>query len=149
MTRDYERHGIADLFAARKVAAPEVLCNTRRSYKATDVLAFLKLIDLRVPLHLKVHVLLHNLSAHKITPIAPCLAHRGDARWYQHFTRAPSSWRDVLQRQPSLLIERRRPRAVFTSVDDLFTAINTWSDHWNADPNSVPWRNPADELAPS
>ena len=149
MTRDYKRHGITHLFAARNVAAGEVPCNTSRSYKATDVLAFLKLIDLRVPLHLKDHVLVHNLSAHKITSIAPCLADRRYARWHQHFTPAPSSSLDVFNGSSPLssnvgVDASSSPRSTIS-----FTAINTWAGHWNADPKSVPWRNPADQLVPT
>ena len=51
------------------LATGEVLHDTRRSHARTDVLAFFKLIDLHVPAHLDVHVVLDNLSAHKSKPV--------------------------------------------------------------------------------
>ena len=74
MTHDYKRHGTTDLFAAMNVATGEVLYDTKKSHKATDVLAFFKLIDLHVPKDLDIHVVLDNLSAHKAPPVAKWLA---------------------------------------------------------------------------
>ena len=48
MTHDYKRNGTTDLFAALNVGTGEVLTATRKSHKATDVLAFFKWIDLHV-----------------------------------------------------------------------------------------------------
>jgi transposase len=62
MTHDYKRHGTTDLFAAMNVGTGEVIYDTKKSHKATDVLAFFKLIDLHVPTHLDVHVVLDNLA---------------------------------------------------------------------------------------
>ena len=65
MTHDYKRNGTTDLFAALNVATGEVLYDTKRRHRAVEVLAFFKHIDLHVPRHLDVHVVLDNLSAHK------------------------------------------------------------------------------------
>ena len=65
MTHDYKRNGTTDLFAALKVATGEVIYNTKPRHSAKEVLGFFKLIDLHVPRHLNVHVVLENLSAHK------------------------------------------------------------------------------------
>ena len=56
MTHDYKRNGTTDLFAALNVGTGEVLTATRRSHKATDVLAFFKWIDLHVEAGLEIHV---------------------------------------------------------------------------------------------
>src|SRR5471030_1744458 len=69
MTHDYKRNGTTDLFAAMNIGTGEVLYDTRNSHKATDVLAFFKLIDLHVDRDLDIHVVLDNLSAHKAEPI--------------------------------------------------------------------------------
>jgi hypothetical protein len=42
MTHDYMRNGTTDLFAAMNAGTGEVLPATRKSHKATDVLAFFK-----------------------------------------------------------------------------------------------------------
>jgi len=70
LTYDYKRHGTTDLLAAMNVGTGEVLYDTKKSHKATDVLAFFKFIGLHVPRDVDVHVVLDNLSAHKAPPVA-------------------------------------------------------------------------------
>jgi hypothetical protein len=64
MTHDYKRNGTTDLFAALNVGTGEVIHQTRKSHKGTDVLAFFKWVDLHTPRDLEIHVVLDNLSAH-------------------------------------------------------------------------------------
>lgn len=86
LTHDYKRHGTTDLFAAMNLGTGEVLFDTKKSHKATDVLAFFKFIDLHVRRDLDIHVVLDNLSAHKAPPVAKWLADPKRARWHLHFT---------------------------------------------------------------
>jgi transposase len=146
MTHDYKRHGTTDLFAAMNVATGEVLYDTKKRHTSADVLGFFKLIDLHVPAHLEVHVVLDNLSAHKAPPVAKWLAHPKRARWHLHFTPTSSSWLNLVEGWFSLLTERRLRRGVFTSVDDLMLAIETWAEHWNDDPKPFVWKKKADEI---
>jgi transposase len=146
MTHDYKRHGTTDLFAAMNVATGEVLYETKKRHTSVDVLGFFKLIDLHVPAHLEVHVVLDNLSAHKAPPVAKWLAHPKRARWHLHFTPTSSSWLNLVEGWFSLLTERRLRRGVFTSVDDLVLAIETWAEHWNEDPKPFVWKKKADEI---
>jgi hypothetical protein len=74
MTHDYKRNGTIDLFAALNVGTGEVH-RTRKRYTANDVLAFFKWIDLQVPKHLDVHVVLDNLAAHSAPPFREWLEH--------------------------------------------------------------------------
>jgi hypothetical protein len=126
MSRDYKRHGTTGLFAAMNVATGEVVYDTTRSHKVTDVLAFFKLLDLHMPRHLEVDVVLHNLSAHRVESIA--------------------TWLNLVEGQFSLLTERRLRRGVFSSVDDLVTAIETWAEHSTNDPKSFAWKKPTHEI---
>jgi hypothetical protein len=145
MTHHYKRHATTDLFGTMHVATCEAFLDTRRSYRATDALAFLKLTDLHVPSHLKVPVALHNLSVNKTHSIATWLAHRTRARWHQHFRPASSSRLKLLEGRLSPLTERRLPRSVFSSLDDLLTAFAT-EEHRKDDPKSFLWKNPADAI---
>jgi hypothetical protein len=128
------------------VASGGVLYNTSRLHKATDVLAFFELVDLYVPRHLKVHVALHNLSAHKPEPILTWLAHRRSARWHLALHANLPSSLNLLAGRFSPLTEPRLPRAPFNTVDDLLTALETSAEHWNDDPKSFLCKNPADEI---
>jgi hypothetical protein len=141
-----ESYGTTDLFAAMSFAAGEVLYDTRRSNKVTDVIAFFKLIDLHAPRHLAVDVVLDNLSAHKAEPIATWLVHRRRARCHLHFTPTPSSCPNLPEGRLSFLTQRRLGRGAFSSVDDLLTAIETSPEHWNSDRDSLIWNKPPNEI---
>jgi transposase len=146
MTHDYKRHGTTDLFAAMNVVTGEVLYDTRRRHTANDVLRFFKLIDLHVDKGLDIHVVLDNLSAHKAPPVAEWLAHPKRARWHLHFTPTSSSWLNQVEGWFSLLTKRRLQRGVFTSVDSLTEAIETWAEHWNDDPHPFVWTKTAEAI---
>ena len=146
MTHDYKRNGTTDLFAALNVGTGEVLHRTTKRHASTDVLSFFKWIDLHVPQHLDIHVVLDNLSAHKAPPVAEWLAHPKRARWHLHFTPTSSSWLNLVEGWFNLLTERRLRRGTFTSVAELEDAIDLWVDHWNDDPKPFVWRKTADEI---
>jgi len=146
MTHDYKRNGTTDLFAAMNVATGEVLFDTKKSHKATDVLAFFKFIDLHVAKDLEVHVVLDNLSAHKAPPVAEWLNDPKRARWHLHFTPTSSSWLNLIERWFNELTERRLRRGVFTSVPQLIEAIELWTEHWNDDPKPFVWHKQAEEI---
>jgi transposase len=146
MTHDYKRHGTTDLFAAMNVATGEVIYDTKPRHRAKEVLAFFKLIDLHVPRHLAVHVVLDNLSTHKAPDVAEWLAHPKRARWHLHFTPTSSSWLNLVEGWFNLLTERRLRRGTFSSVDELIEGIETWAEHWNDNPNAFVWTKTADEI---
>ncbi len=146
MTHDYKRNGTVDLFAALNVATGEVLHQTRKRHTANDVLAFFKWIDLHVPRHLEVHVVLDNLSAHSAPPVAKWLAHPKRKRWHLHFTPTSSSWVNLVESWFAQLTRRRLRHGVFTSVADLEDAIDHWAAHWNDDPTPFTWTTPATDI---
>jgi transposase len=146
LTHDDERHGTVDLFAALNVATGEVLYDTRKRHSAADVLAFFKLIDLHVPRHLEVHVVLDNLSAHMGPEVTRWLDHPKRARWHLHFTPTSSSWLNLVERWFKELTERRLKHGVFTSVPALVDAIELWAEHWNDDPKPFVWHKAAEEI---
>ena len=77
-----------------------------------------KLVDLHVPEHLDVDVVLDNLSAHKAPAVTEWLAHPKRAR-HLHFTPTSFSWLNLVERFFNELTQRRLPRGVFTSVSQL------------------------------
>jgi transposase len=146
MTHDYKRHGTTDLFAAMNVATGEVIYDCRKSHRGADVLAFFRLIDLHVPRHLEVHVVLDNLSAHMSPEVTRWLDHPKRARWHLHFTPTSSSWLNLVERWFKTLTDRRLRRGSFASLDDLIDAIELWAEHWNDDPKPFIWHKTAEEI---
>ena len=143
LTHDYKRHGTIDLFAALNVGTGEVLHLTRKRHTANDVLAFFRWIDLHVPKHLDVHVVLDNLSAHSAPPVTAWLEHPKRARWHLHFTPTSSSWLNLVEGWFAQLTNRRLRNASFTSVAALTEAIDVWASHWNNDPRPFVWHKTA------
>lgn len=143
MTHDYKRNGTIDLFAALNVGTGEVLHRTRKRHTANDVLVFFKWIDLHVPGHLDVHVVLDNLSAHSAPPVTDWLAHPKRARWHLHFTPTSSSWLNLVEGWFAQLTNRRLRTGSFDSVAALTDAIDLWATHWNDDPQPFVWHTTA------
>lgn len=146
MTHDYKRHGTTDLFAALDVATGEVLTDCRPRHTHHEFLAFLKLIDLHVPRHLDIHLVLDNLSTHKHEQVANWLAHPKRARFHLHFTPTSSSWLNLVEHWFRQLSTRRLRRGSFHSIDQLIEAIELWVEHWNDNPKPFIWHKTADEI---
>jgi len=147
MTHDYKRNGTTDLFAALNVGTGEVITQTRKSHKGTDVLAFFKWIDLHTPRDLEIHVVLDNLSAHSAPPVKEWLARPAQRdRWHLHFTPTSSSWLNLVEGWFAQLTNKRLRRGVFTSVAELTDAIDQWVDHWNDDPQPFIWTKTANDI---
>jgi len=146
MTHDYKRNGTTDLFAALNVGTGEVLHQTRKSHKGTDVLAFFKWIDLHTPQDLEIHVVLDNLSAHKGPEVREWLAHPKRKRWHLHFTPTSASWLNLVEGWFAQLTNKRLRTGSFNSVAALTDAIDVWVDHWNLDPKPFVWTKTASEI---
>ncbi len=146
MTHDYKRNGTTDLFTALNVATGEVITDCRKRHTGADVLRFFKLVDLHVPRHLDVHVVLDNLSAHKSPEVQRWLAHPKRARWHLHFIPTSSSWLNLVERWFKELTDRRLRRGTFNSVGALIDAIETYVEHWNDDPKPFVWHKSAEEI---
>lgn len=146
MTSDYKRNGTTDLFAALNVGTGEVLHQTRKTHKGTDVLAFFKWIDLHTPRDLEIHVVLDNLSAHKAPAVTEWLAKPRQNRWHLHFTPTSSSWLNLVEGWFAQLTNKRLKHGSFTSVGELTEAIDVWVSHWNDDPKPFAWTKTANEI---
>jgi len=146
VTHDYKRHGTTDLFAALDVATGEVLTDCRPRHTHQEFLAFLKLIDLHVPRHLDVHLVLDNLSTHKHEQVTKWLTHPKRSRFHLHFTPTSSSWLNLVEHWFRQLTTRRLRRGSFHSIDQLIEAIELWVEHWNDDPKPFIWHKTAEEI---
>ena len=95
-THDYRRYGTTNLYAALDVASGHVISAMTARHRATEFLAFLKLIDQNVPDHLDIHVILDNVSTHKTPAVQRWLVRH--PRFTLHFTPTYSSWMNLVER---------------------------------------------------
>jgi transposase len=68
---------------------------------------FLRLIGRNVPPELDGHLVLDNLSAHKVPEVQAWLAHPRRSRFHMHFTPTSSSWANLVERWFKELTDQR------------------------------------------
>jgi transposase len=96
-THDYFRHGTTTLFAALNVASGKVIGKCRKSHKAEDYVAFLKLLDKKAPKKKVLHIIVDNYSSHKAPSVKEYLKGKDD-RFVVHFIPTYSSWLNMIER---------------------------------------------------
>jgi transposase len=143
-TFDYARAGTTDLFAALDVATGLVIHAIQRRHRASEFKKFLTQIDQAVPAEFDVHLICDNLATHKTPAITAWLA--AHPRFHLHFTPTSSSWLNQVERWFGLLTDRQIRRGVHDSITALEHDIESWIEHWNANPKPFVWTKTADEI---
>jgi transposase len=84
------------LFAALEVATGKVIGQTHGRHRNEEFRRFLNVIDMEVPQHLDVHLILDNYSTHKADEVQRWqLRH---PRFYFHFVPTHASWLNLIER---------------------------------------------------
>ena len=143
-THDYKRHGTTSLFAALDVKTGTVIGELHRRHRSAEFHKFLDTIDLRVPRHLDVHLILDNYGTPKTAVIRRWLAKR--PRFHVHFTPTSASWINLVERWFAALTEKQIRRGVHRSVRELETAIKHYLALSNESPKPFAWTKTADEI---
>lgn len=146
-SHDYRRHGTMDLFAALDVRAGTVIGSCKRRHRAVEFRAFLDEVEAAVPAELEVHLVLDNAAIHKTKLVHDWLVKR--PRFHLHFTPTLSSWLNLVECWFAVLTRRRLQRGIFTSTQDLETAIRSYIAQTNADPRPFVWIKSADAILAS
>jgi len=146
-THDYVRHGTIDLFVALDMTTGKVLGKCYQRHRAREFKKFLVEIELAVPSHLDVHVVLDNLATHKTPTIKRWLSKR--PRFHLHFTPTHASWMNMVERFFGLLTEHALRRGSHSSVSQLRTAIQDYLDAHNEAPKPFKWTKSADQILES
>ena len=143
-THDYKRNGTTNLYAALDVASGNVIHSLTARHRAAEFIRFLKTIDVSVPAHLDVHVVLDNSSTHKTPAVQRWLIKH--PRFTFHFTPTYSSWLNLVERWFAELTTKWLRRGTHRSVRELVASIRTWITNWNDDPKPFVWHKTADEI---
>jgi len=143
-THDYERHGIASLFAALDVASGKVIGHCYARHRHQEFLKFLRLVDREVRTEFDVHLILDNYRTHKHPRVRRWLARH--PRYHLHFTPTGASWINQVERFFATLTQKQIRRGSFTSVRDLILKINRYLQLYNDNPRPFHWTKSADEI---
>jgi transposase len=144
MTHDDKRNGTTTLFAALDVLSGGVIGQCLPRHRHIEFLKFLRTIDREVANGLQIHLILDNYSTHKHANVTTWLAKQ--PRFHLHFTPTSSSWLNLVERWFGKLTDKAIRRGVFHSVPDLITAIETYLNTNNDNPQPFIWTATADQI---
>jgi transposase len=144
MTHDYKRNGTTTLFAALNVLDGKVISQCQQRHRHIEWLKFLKQIDRDTPKDKALHLIADNYATHKHPIVQEWLAKH--KRITMHFTPTSASWLNMVERFFRDISENRLRRGVFTSVQELTTAINEYVDHHNIKPKPFIWIKSARDI---
>src|SRR6202166_775593 len=132
MTHDYKRHGTTTLFAALDELEGKVIGRCMQRHRHQEFIRFLNAIEAEVPDGKIVHVIVDNYATHKHPKVKAWLARH--PRFVFPFTPTSCSWLNAVEGFFAKLTKRRLKRAVFRSVVELQTAINSFIVETNHHP---------------
>ena len=144
-THDYQRNGIATLFAALEIATGKVTDRCYERHGKAEFLDFLKAVARAYPRR-KLHVVLRQL------PHPQARRHQRvvgqNPRVTLHFTPTSGDWLNLVEVFFSIITRQAIRRGSFDSVKELTTAIGAFIDGWNQRCHPFVWTKTADEILP-
>lgn len=144
VTDNYIRHGVMTLFSAFNVANGAVQISCKKRHRHQEFLAFLNQIKRNVPKDLDVHIIVDNYSTHKHTKVKAWLIR--NPRFTFHFTPTYSSWLNQVERWFGIVTDKAIRRGSFSSVKELITQVEEFTEVYNRDPKPFAWTATAEEI---
>lgn len=144
MTHDYKRNGTTTLFAALNVLDGKVIGQCQQKHTHVEWLKFLRKIDRETPQDKTLHLIADNYATHKHPVVQEWLAKH--PRFVMHFTPTSASWLNMVERFFRDITVNRLRRGVFTSVQELVTAIDQYVAHHNTKPKPFIWTKSATDI---
>ena len=135
---EYYRHGTLSLYAAFNTQTGEVLGKTAARHTSEQFVAFLTDLMANQPSGKAIHVIAHNLSAHKTKRVTEFL--QTHSQVHLHFTPTYSSWLNQVELWFAKIERDVIARGVFTSVNDLDKKLMRYIRHYNTAPKIVKWK---------
>jgi len=132
------------LFAALNVLDGQVIAQCQQRHRHIEWLKFLKQIDSETPTDKTLHLICDNYATHKHPKVQAWLEKH--KRFTMHFTPTSASWLNMVERFFRDISEKRLRRGVFTSVQELVTAIDDYVDHHNTNPKPFIWTKSARDI---
>ncbi len=114
---EYYRHGTLSLYAALDIQTGKVQGMTAARHTSAEFVSFLQGLVSRTAWAKEIHIVLDNLSAHKIKDVGRFLIEHPRVR--SHFTPTYSSWLNQVELWFAKIQRDVISRGIFTSVADL------------------------------
>jgi DDE superfamily endonuclease len=136
--QEYKREGALNLFAAFDTRKGDVIGWNAERKRAQECVAFLDLLDARLPQEITVvHLVLDNLGVHKSKAVTAWLALH--PRFLFHFPPIHCSWMNQIEQWFSVL-QRKALRCVnFTGLLALDRHLHRFIEHWNSFAHPFNW----------
>ena len=144
VTHDYVRHGITTLFAALDIADGQVPPQCKPRHRHQEFLSFLRGIEVNLPPHLDVNLIVDNYGTHNHTKVRAWFARR--SRFRIHYTSTYSSWLSQVERRFVHITQKAIRRGSLNSATDLRRKIEPFVSHWNQNPRPFVWTATADSI---
>jgi transposase len=133
---EYKRHGTTNLFAALNVATGQVRAQCFPRKRREEFLQFLDSVTACHP-GKEIHIILDNLSVHKLKPDHPWIKRHPTVRF--HFTPTHASWLNQIEVWFSILSRAALKGASFKSVKELVEAIERFLKVYNDSAAPFEW----------
>jgi transposase len=132
---EYKRHGTSTLFAALNVATGQVTGGHFKRRRRVDFLKFMDQLVAQYP-GKELHVILDNLSTHKVEKEAWTKAH---PEVHFHFTPTHASWLNQVEVWFSILTAKALRGSSFKSVKELTSQIDAFIAAYNEEAAPFEW----------
>ena len=144
LTHDYIRHGTTTLFAALSTLDGKLISTCMPRHRYQEWIKFLNLIDAQTPADKPLHLIVDNYATHKHAKVLAWLQRH--PRFHVHFTPTSASWLNMVERFFRDLTTQRLRRGVFTSVEQLISAIESYITRTNESPKPFVWTAKASDI---
>ena len=135
---EYRRAGALNLFAAFDTRTGQVIGLTAPRKRASECIAFLKLLDELIPANVTVvHVVLDNLRVHKGKAVSAWLA--AHPRFVFHYPPVHCSWMNQIEQWFGILQRKALAIADFPGLPALAERIGAFIDRWNRSAHPFNW----------
>ena len=147
-THDYKRNGTIQLYAALEINTGRVIPRIEERHRSREFIAFMNQL-LRTYPSGELHVILDNVKSHDSKEVKKWHAQPRHKRVVFHFIPTYSSWLNLAEVLFNLLQAKALRRGIFSSKQDLVTAIMSYIQKFNEERRVFRWTKTADVIISS
>jgi len=143
-TRDYIRHGTANLFAALEVLSGQVTSTYMPRKRAAEMLKFVNGISGSYPKEQEIHVILDSTGTRNGEDVDAWLAKHPNFTF--HYAPAGSYWISQIENWFGIITRQAIRRGSFKPLAKLINGIDDFTRHWNQDAEPFEWAAATDGM---